>query len=129
MYLVVRMPLYAPPLFHFCFPLLPSNLSSHLLTQLATSYMLCKQLYGSNVQHLVIPHDHSSCKGLRHSNLLLRGYQRLSIYIPPEYIRAPAEPAKQRSAVPYRLAVQFQPELSLFTTKLPFVLSFLLLSS
>jgi hypothetical protein len=50
----VRMSLYAPPLFHFCFPLLPSNLSSHLLTQLATSYMRCKELYGSNVQHLVI---------------------------------------------------------------------------
>jgi len=42
---------------------------------------------------------------------------------PPEYIRAPAEPAKQRSAVPYRLAVQSQPGLSLFTTKLPFVVS------
>ena len=51
---VVRMSLYAPPLFHFCFPLLPSNLSSHLLTLLATSYMRCKELYGSNVQHLVI---------------------------------------------------------------------------
>ncbi len=58
---VVRMSLYAPPLFHFCFPLLPSNLSSHLLTLLATSYMSCKELYGSNVPHLVIPHDRSSC--------------------------------------------------------------------
>ena len=48
------MSLYAPPLFHFCFPLLPSNLSSHLLTLLATSYMRCKELYVSNVQHLVI---------------------------------------------------------------------------
>jgi hypothetical protein len=75
---VVLMSLYAPPLFHFCFPLLPSNLSSHLLTQLATSYMRCKELYGSNVQHLVIPHDRRSCKGLRRSNVLLRGYQQLS---------------------------------------------------
>jgi hypothetical protein len=61
---VVRMSLYAPPLFHFCFPLLPSNLSSQLLTQRATSYMRCKELYGSNVSHLVIPHDRRSCKGL-----------------------------------------------------------------
>ena len=95
---------YALPLFHFCFPLLPSNLSSHLLTQLATSYMLCKELYGSNVQHLVIPHDHRSCKGLRRSNVLLRGYQRLSVCTPPEYIRAPARPARRTS-----LVVQFQP--------------------
>ena len=29
---VVRMSLYAPPLFHFCFPLWPSNLFSHLFT-------------------------------------------------------------------------------------------------
>ena len=101
---VVRMSLYAPPLFHFCFPLLPSNLSSHLLTQLATSYMRCKELYGSNVPHLVIPHDRRSCKGLRRSNVLLRGYQQLSVCTPPEYIRAPAGPARRAS-----LAVQFQP--------------------
>jgi hypothetical protein len=101
---VVRMSLYAPPLHHFCFPLLPSNLSSHLLTQLATSYMRCKELYGSNVPHLVIPHDRRSCKGLRRSNVLLRGYQQLSVCTPPEYIRAPAGPARRAS-----LAVQFQP--------------------
>jgi hypothetical protein len=125
---VVLMSLYAPPLFHFCFPLLPSNLSSHLLTQLATSYMRCKELYGSNVQHLVIPHDRRSCKGLRRSNVLLRGYQQLSSAHLQEYIRAPAEPAKQRSTVQQRPAVQFQPELSLFT-RLPFVAYSIILSA
>ena len=125
---VVRMSLYAPPLFHFCFPLLPSNLSSHLLTQLATSYMRCKELYGSNVPHLVIPHDRRSCKGLRRSNVLLRGYQQLSSANLQEYIRAPAEPAKQCSTVQQRPAAWFQPELSLFT-RLPFVACPLILSA
>ena len=109
---VVRMSLYAPPLFHFCFPLLPSNLSSHLLTQLATSYMRCKELYGSNVPHLVIPHDRRSCKGLRRPNVPLRGYQHLSAYTPPEYIRAP--PVQPGSAEPYRSTVQHHSELSQF---------------
>ncbi len=111
---VVRMSLYAPPLFHFCFPLLPSNLSSHLLTLLATSYMRCKELYGSNVPHLVIPHDRRSCKGLRRPNVPLRGYQHLSAYIPPEYIRAP--PVQPSSAEPYSPAVQHHSELSLYNT-------------
>ena len=108
------MSLYAPPLFHFCFPLLPSNLSSHLLTQLATSYMRCKELYGSNVPHLVIPHDRRSCKGLRRPNVPLRGYQHLSAYTPPEYIRAP--PVQPSSAEPYRSAVQHHSELSHYNT-------------
>ena len=56
--------------------------------------MLCKELYGLNVPHLVIPHDRRSCKGLRRSNVPLCGYQHLSVYTPPEYIRAPAEPAR-----------------------------------
>ena len=111
---VVRMSLYAPPLFHFCFPLLPSNLSSHLLTLLATSYMRCKELYGSNVPHLVIPHDRRSCKGLRRPNVPLRGYQHLSAYTPPEYIRAP--PVQPSSAEPYRSAVQHHSELSHYNT-------------
>ena len=108
------MSLYAPPLFHFCFPLLPSNLSSHLLTLLATSYMRCKELYGSNVPHLVIPHDRRSCKGLRRPNVPLRGYQHLSAYTPPEYIRAP--PVQPSGAEPYRSAVQHHSELSHYNT-------------
>jgi hypothetical protein len=59
----------------------------------------------------------------------LQRLQHISVYTPPEYIRAPAGPARSCSAVPYRLAVQFKPELSFFTTKLPFVVSSLLLSS
>ncbi len=71
--------------------------------------MLCKELYGSNVPHLVIPHEqlHIRCKGLRRSNVPFRSYQHLSVYTPPEYIRAPAGPARSCSAVPYRLAVPF----------------------
>ena len=58
----MRMSLYPSPpstsAFHFSSPIYPPTFS----TQRATSYMLCKELHGSNVQHLVFPYDRHSCK-------------------------------------------------------------------
>ena len=55
---------------------------------------------------------HIRCKGLRRPNVPLRGYQHLSAYTPPEYIRAP--PVQPSSAEPYRSTVQHHSELSQF---------------
>ena len=36
----------------------------------------CKELYGLNVPHLVIPHDRRSCKGLGSGNKVIVSYKR-----------------------------------------------------
>ncbi len=84
---------------------LPLLLSTFALQSILPPFHLtCNQLYAlkrailverAAPGHPARPHQlHIRCKGLRRSNVLLRGYQRLSVCTPAEYIRAPPGPAR-----------------------------------
>ena len=121
---------------HYTLLPLPLLLSTLALQSILTPFnSTCNQLYALQRALRIeraAPDHPARPPQLQRTSPLERASSRLPaplLYTPPEYIRAPAEPTKQRNTVPPSRAVQFQPELSLFTTKLLFVVSSLLLSS